>query len=1158
MTTLDAWRTRLRSDLMMFASLAKEDRSIDLIFGITAAAVLWRVRNAPSDDVQKAALREACGDDTHLAHLLEALSGWDEFTPLEASRALSKRQSNDDTLRESLTVLMGAFVEVLLAEKMLQTQTITIEGSVHGANINIGGYQVFTGETIIQYTRPVVSTCPTAPKPPDHFTGREQELRDLREKLTGDNVVAITAVRAMGGMGKTTLAQALCHQPDKPFDAVLWASLGENPQVNSILLEWARYAADNYTLKPDAKPEEIAGWVRGQLTKLMHRSDGCGERWLVVFDDVWNKPTSYAAIELLQTALPAGIKTLITTRQVDTASYLRATSIELYELSSKDALTLLQRRRDNRHLTDAHLQRAVNIIMGHPLTLEIAIASLNNAEDANDISAILDEYERGIRDGSPFDALNLDVETPRILNVVFGRSYYALPADDQARFRALGIMPPGAIWNRRLAGSLWDVEEQRALTQAHKTLRLASFIQQDETAEHKFGEAYYRQHPLLRAYARALLNRVGVDDLVFKRYTDFVIRQVKQFNYLPLEEWAQLDPLRSHLECVGDALGARYESANMPDVSLLKHVTDFAYEVANYVVNRPKFVRSERGKDLRGLRWLEAGLSISQQSHDHKCTARLCNLIGLAWNSLGEYHKALDFFQQALSLSREIGDKCSEAAHLNNIAGAWLGIGDTYKALNFYQQASLLVAENYNKSDEAHILINFGGALLRLDQKYKALEFFTKALSLSDEIGNMMMKAEALARVGSTWYALGERRKALDFHNQVLELRRALGDKSGEATTLRTIGVIWSTLGEKRTALELLDRALLLFHGEENELEEAITLNRSGDIWNELNEKHKALDFYDQALQLFRREGDKATEAILCHNIGRTWYALGEVRKALDFYNQALPFFRGTGDKSSEATTLNNSGLAWSELGEARKALGFYNQALPLFRDLGDKSGEGTTLNNIGLAWSELGEARKALGFYNLALPLRHEAGDKSGEATTLNNIGSAWEELGEARKALGFYFRALLLRREVGDKSGEATTLFNMSALVEDTQRATAMVQHEVIEGLIAQIATAIQTSSSAQSTLPDEAIQHLASNTYAVMTSHSVKHSEWREHLQRVREAFEDNGDDYQIEVAFAVALLSILDGGSPKLPDSNPYSGVIQSVLGKIEKHKEDKGS
>lgn len=404
MTSISTWREALKGHLAQFAPLVKQDKTIDLLYGIVGGAVLWGVREAPFDDAQKAALSEACGDEKHLPHLLKALGGWDEFMPLEAARTLSKRQQDNADLRAAIDAVIRTMSDILLSN-----QAIRIEGNVSGGNINIGGTQIFVGDFITQQVRERVITCPTAPNPPEHFTGRTRELQELRQALTSSERVAITAVRAIGGMGKTSLAQALCRQPDSPFDAVLWAEIHEEPQTIKILLDWARYAVDDYTLPPDAKAEDIANWVRGQLTQLMQKPDGCGTRWLVVFDDVWNTPASYESVRLLQSALPPDTRQLITTRQLDTATQLQARPIELHALTDDEALALMRKLTTHAALTDAHLTRAVALIKGHPLTLEIAAASLNEAEDAADLTHILDEYERGIRDGSPFDALRLDL-----------------------------------------------------------------------------------------------------------------------------------------------------------------------------------------------------------------------------------------------------------------------------------------------------------------------------------------------------------------------------------------------------------------------------------------------------------------------------------------------------------------------------------------------------------------------------------------------------------------------------------------------------------------------------------------------------------------------------------------------------------------------------
>jgi tetratricopeptide (TPR) repeat protein len=716
-----------------------------------------------------------------------------------------------------------------------------------------------------------------------------------------------------------------------------------------------------------SKPEQIAAWVRGQMTQLANK---CGTRWLVVFDDVWNTPVCYQAVELLQTALPAGVKTLITTRQTDAASYLRAKSVELYELNEADALTLLHNLRDNERLTDDHLKRAVNIIKGHPLTLELAIASLNDAEDANDIDAILDEYEGGVRDGSPFDAMNLGVETPRALNVVFGRSYNRLPADDRARFRVLGVLAPDAVWNRPLSADLWTIEDERALTAAHKTLRLAAFIGQDAKAETAYGGVYYRQHPLLRAYARALLSEADETEAAIARYADHVIDQANQFRTLNLEEWGQLDPLLPHVEVVGDELATALPDTPDPAAPLTRRVCDFASRVYHYVYLRPQAVTTPDGPSLRGLNWLLAGLSAARALDETKHVSLFLHQIGLAYKGLGEGRTSIAYYEQSIQLNRQLGDQRVEAATLNNIGVVWDALGEKQKVLDYYEQA----------------------------------------LPLRRAVGDRGGEAATLNNIGAVWNALGEKQKALDYYEQALPLRRAVSDRGGEAVTLSNIGAVWDDLGEKRKTLNYYEQALPLHRAVGDRIGEAVTLSNIGRVWDALGEKQKALDFFDQVLPLFGDVGDRGGEATVLNNMGRVWDDLGKKRKALDTYEQALLLFRAVSDRRGEAATLNNMGMVWGTLREKQKALDFFEQALPLIRAVSDRRGEAATLNNIGFIYLQNGDLERTVAIQEQIIGIMQDIGAVTEEAGCHSNIAVVLERMGRVDEAITHVEQAIAL----------------------------------------------------------------------------------------------------------------------------------------------------
>ncbi len=82
---------------------------------------------------------------------------------------------------------------------------------------------------------------------------------------------------------------------------------------------------------------------------------------------------------------------------------------------------------------------------------------------------------------------------------------------------------------------------------------------------------------------------------------------------------------------------------------------------------------------------------------------------------------------------------------------------------------------------------------------------------------------------------------------------------------------------------------------------------------------------------------------------------------------------------------------------------------------------------------------------------------------------------------------------------------------------------------------------------TLPAAMIQWLAGNTVAVKTAVPDKMGEWRAELARLRADFAGRGADYAIEVAFADALLAILDDQPVSIADDNPYADAVRAAVG-----------
>jgi hypothetical protein len=127
----------------------------------------------------------------------------------------------------------------------------------------------------------------SAPLVPRLFIGRDQCLRELKQRLGSSDGKArtfsmepLTVIRGTPGVGKTTVAAALAHDPEveKAFpDGIVWTSLGQNVRMLFALAPWGR-AFGSDALSRAATLDDAIVALRELLLE---------KRALLIADDVW-------------------------------------------------------------------------------------------------------------------------------------------------------------------------------------------------------------------------------------------------------------------------------------------------------------------------------------------------------------------------------------------------------------------------------------------------------------------------------------------------------------------------------------------------------------------------------------------------------------------------------------------------------------------------------------------------------------------------------------------------------------------------------------------------------------------------------------------------------------------------------------------------------
>jgi len=156
------------------------------------------------------------------------------------------------------------------------------------------------------------------------FTGRDQLLADLHQRLCAGGPVVVQALHGWGGVGKTTLAIEYAHRFAEDYWLVWWVDAERAELIGEHL---AALGAEAGWVARDAPTSEAIATVRRQL----HASDG----WLMVFDNAISPAE-------IREWLPQGPgHVLVTSRYAHWEQIAAAVSVNMF--TRNESVTLLKR-----------------------------------------------------------------------------------------------------------------------------------------------------------------------------------------------------------------------------------------------------------------------------------------------------------------------------------------------------------------------------------------------------------------------------------------------------------------------------------------------------------------------------------------------------------------------------------------------------------------------------------------------------------------------------------------------------------------------------------------------------------------------------------------------------------------------------------------------
>lgn len=862
---------------------------------------------------------------------------------------------------------------------------------------------------------PRILDLPYAANP--FFTGRDVDLVRIHEELHEAPVAALTqgrvrALAAMGGVGKTTLANEYARRFWRLYPQILWVDARSGLESGFALMF--------EKLCPDRANEDLKQDDRARLA--LAELSGPRER-LLVLDNVEDAKSVRPFLPRTGT----GCRTLITSRFADwpVAEGIRAVALDVLEPeSARDFLaarTGQAAEGDESAACDA-LAKALGYL---PLALEQAGAYIAAPGAGVGFAAYLRLYEAATADLLARKALG-STRYPDAVITTWQTTVAKLSPESRAVLRLCAwyadtpisrvLVMKGAMKVLAQAERFGPVSSLSGPAAAELRMRDALKQLWDYSMILDVTDTTFRVHGLVQAVERVRAEEEGHSDEA-RGLALVCLSEVFPYVFNDPSTWPLCRVLLPHQRALVRLLPLEEAAADL--ATLLHKTGGFLIGTGNAAGALPLYRRALDSRE----RVLGLG---------HPDTLDSVNSLAWCIRTLGDAAGALPIYRRALDgRERVLGSKHpATLASVNNLGECMLPLGDAAGALPLFRRA-VDSCERVLGSEHPQTVAsvsNLARCLQALGNCAEALPFYRRALDISERVLgsehpqtliSVMVLAQCMLTLGDATGALPLFRRALDGNERVLG-----SENPDTLASVNDLAACMQALGDAAGALPLVHRAL---HGSERLLgaEHPTTFT----VMNNLAQCLLTLGDAAGALPLYRRALD-GRERVLgaehpdtlnsVDNLVECLDALGDAAGALPLLRRALAT-REHALGTEHPDTLNSvDSLAGClvALGDAAGALPLLRRVLATRERLLGKEHPDTLarVTNLAYCLSELGDSAGALPLFRRAL----ESGERVFGAehpytlTSLNDWAGMLLARGDPAGALPLLRRVMAARERL------------------------------------------------------------------------------------------------------------------------------------------------
>lgn len=527
----------------------------------------------------------------------------------------------------------------------------------------------------------------------------------------------------------------------------------------------------------------------------------------------------------------------------------------------------------------------------------------------------------------------------------------------------------------------------------------------------RFGEAYYRLHPLVREFivdwalerdrydalrtdivdtTRDYLDVHGESDEVIMRL------MVEMDNLIATAEWAAQNEDRELAGDIAEALaplevqisaaGYRYE---LMQINAMRDGVALEFEDLPEEEPEPVFDgEAQAAADADDLTLLgdddEPPLvdsdddRVPSEEGDEDAAPKEVATDDSTFMSLDDKDLQsvnIDQLRTALNVASQNNETSRQLQILKAIARMQINQGREAEAIATYGDVLEIYENSEDKDGVLETLDMLAGLLVSKESTPAAIEQLKlrTALSFARQHEDAPRVLQILEAVGKVQIDQNREAEAVATFNEMLAIHEKQENKAGVLETLDMLAGLLVRCDSAVSALAHVQRGLQLADElEDYEAEMFLQMTR-GDAHKELGEASIAVEAYEGALRNARNRDDMQNEAQILYKLGLAYLESNESRRAVEMLEDANDRFKQQGKRDMEGQVLRGLGEVNVKLERWSEAVNFHTSALYIAREIDNRELEGQQLRHLGQILIRADKLPEALTRLRQALHVAYE-----------------------------------------------------------------------------------------------------------------------------------------------------------------------------------------